>query len=245
LTGTYAVAPGADASGEAQSGLLNFAGINTIGVTQAVGLSATDSSGALHSSSITLNSTNAGNLDQAVASINKQLQQTNDSTLQSIVAIKEYNATTNTEGIRFVSSLPAFKVSLGTTANGNAVAATTVGLGSQQGVLAASTVTGTGATADISSQSSAQAAVTTLANAVATLGRAQAVVGRGENQFNYAINLAQSQLTNLASAESQIRDADLAAQAANLTKAQILLQAGVAALAQANSAPQAVLSLLK
>ncbi len=68
------------------------------------------------------------------------------------------------------------------------------------------------------------------------LGNAQAVVGRGENQFNYAINLANSQLTNLTSAEATIRDADLAAEAANLTKSQILLQAGVAALAQANSA---------
>ena len=63
--------------------------------------------------------------------------------------------------------------------------------------------------------------------------------------FNYAVNLAQSQLTNLASAESGIRDADMAAESANLTKAQILLQAGIAALAQANSAPQQVLTLLK
>jgi len=80
---------------------------------------------------------------------------------------------------------------------------------------------------------------------VAKLGDAQAVVGRGQNQFNYAVNLAQSQLTNIASAESRIRDADLAAEAANLTKAQIVLQAGIAALAQANSAPQQVLALLR
>ena len=76
------------------------------------------------------------------------------------------------------------------------------------------------------------------------LGKAQAVVGRGENQFNYAVNLASSQLTNLAASESRIRDADLAAESANLTKSQILLQAGIAALAQANSAPQQILSLL-
>jgi flagellin len=84
-----------------------------------------------------------------------------------------------------------------------------------------------------------------LAAAVASLGQAQAVVGRGQNQFGYAINLASSQLTNLAAAESRIRDADLASEAANLTKAQTLLQAGIAALAQANSAPQAVLALLR
>ena len=101
------------------------------------------------------------------------------------------------------------------------------------------------AVSDISNQTSAQMAVTSLAAAVKALGSAQAVVGRGENQFNYAVNLAQSQLTNLATAESRIRDADLASEAANLTKAQVLMQAGVAALAQANSAPQQVLSLLR
>jgi flagellin len=108
-----------------------------------------------------------------------------------------------------------------------------------------SQVVGTGASADISTQAGAQSAVSALANAVTALGKSQAVVGRGQNQFSYAINLAQSQLTNLGTAESRIRDADLAAEAANLTKAQILMQAGVAALAQANMAPQAILSLLK
>ena len=108
-----------------------------------------------------------------------------------------------------------------------------------------STSTGVGSTSDISTQAGAESAVTQLAVSVAGLGNSQAAVGKGENQFNYAINLAQSQLTNFTTAESSIRDADLAAEAANLTKAQILMQAGVAALAQANAAPQAVLSLLK
>jgi flagellin len=111
-------------------------------------------------------------------------------------------------------------------------------------IVTSSTV-GTGATSDVSTQADAQAAVSALAGSVQLLGDAQAVVGRGENQFNYAINLAQSQLTNTTAAESSIRDADLATEAANLTKAQILMQAGVAALAQANSAPQNILTLLK
>jgi flagellin len=80
---------------------------------------------------------------------------------------------------------------------------------------------------------------------VSALGVSQAAVGKGENNLNYAVALAQSQVTNEAAAESRIRDADLAAEAANLSKAQILVQAGTAALAQANSAPQAILSLLK
>ncbi len=84
-----------------------------------------------------------------------------------------------------------------------------------------------------------------LSTAISNLGLTQGVVGAGENKLNYAINLAQSQITNFSSAESGIKDADIAAEAANLTKAQVLQQASLAALAQANSAPQAVLSLLK
>jgi flagellin len=97
----------------------------------------------------------------------------------------------------------------------------------------------------IADMTSAGAAVTALGSAVTKLGLAQATIGRGENVLNYAVNLAQSQSTNMAAAESRIRDADLASEAANMTKAQILLQAGVAALAQANSAPQQVLTLLR
>jgi flagellin len=100
-------------------------------------------------------------------------------------------------------------------------------------------------TLDIASATDASSAVTALSTAVNNLGTVQGTVGRSENQLGYAINLAQSQLTNMSAAESRIRDADLAAEAANLTKAQILMQAGTAALAQANSAPQVVLSLLK
>ena len=112
-------------------------------------------------------------------------------------------------------------------------------------MFANSAANGTGGSLDVLTSSDAQTAVSALANAVNALGTAQAAVGKGENNFNYAINLAQSQLTNTTTAESSIRDADMAAQAANLTKAQIMLQAGVAALAQANSAPQNILSLLK
>jgi len=89
------------------------------------------------------------------------------------------------------------------------------------------------------------AAVAAINTAIDQLGNVQARVGAGENILNYAINLANSQITNFSAAESGIRDADVATAAANLTKAQVLQQASVAALAQANSAPQALLKLLQ
>lgn len=89
------------------------------------------------------------------------------------------------------------------------------------------------------------AAIDAIAKALKSLGSDQGKVGSGENDLNYAINLAQSQITNFSSAESQIRDADVAAEASNLTKAQVLQQSSIAAMAQANSAPQAILKLLQ
>jgi flagellin len=96
-----------------------------------------------------------------------------------------------------------------------------------------------------SATSAAEAAITAISAAVGALGVVQGKIGTGQNKLQYAISLAQSQITNFSAAESRIRDADVAQEAANLTKAQVLSQASMAALAQANSAPQSVLSLLR
>ena len=97
----------------------------------------------------------------------------------------------------------------------------------------------------VDTQVNAMQAIADITAAVTTLGKTQGIVGTGENDLNYAISLAQSQITNNSAAESRIRDADVATEAANLTKSQVLEQSSVAALAQANSAPQALLKLLQ
>jgi flagellin len=232
--------------------VLSFNGIRTAGVSQQITLSGTDSNGSLQSLSITLNSSNASSLDAALNTINTQLENSNNATLQKLVAVKDVNNAGDGEGLRFVSSLSSFRVSLGTTSVGDSSLTEAVGLfdatalaGARQGTVISSETAAGGSSTDIGTQAGAEAAVSALASAVDALGAAQAVVGRGQNGFNYAINLASSQLTNLAASESRIRDADLALEAAHLTKAQIGLQAGIAALSQANSAPQQVLSLLR
>jgi flagellin len=229
------------AGGVQQSSIIPFSGIRTGGDDQTITISANDAAGVEHSVAVVLKNDallrNAGSVDEAIAAINTALEQSNDPTLQAISAVKDKSSSGAAEGIRFVSTLKGFKVAVGTTEAGT-------GLGNQ-GTVVSSAAVGAGSTADISSQAGAEAAVTALADAVTKLGEAQAVVGRGQNQFSFAVNLASSQLTNIAAAESRIRDADLAEEAANLTKAQILLQAGISALSQANSAPQQVLSLLQ
>ncbi|MCS7316571.1 MAG: flagellin [Bryobacterales bacterium] len=84
-----------------------------------------------------------------------------------------------------------------------------------------------------------------MSTAIANLGLVQGRVGTGQNKLQYAIQLAQSQIASYSAAESRLRDADMAAEAANLTKAQVMQQASLAAMAQANAAPQAVLALLR
>lgn len=88
-------------------------------------------------------------------------------------------------------------------------------------------------------------AIAAIDNAIKSLGLVQGTVGAGENKLQYAISLAQSQISNFSAAESQIRDADVATDASNLTKSQVLVQTSVAAMAQANSEPQSVLKLLQ
>ncbi len=65
------------------------------------------------------------------------------------------------------------------------------------------------------------------------------------NRLENSVSIMQSQIQNLTAAESQIRDADMAAEVANMTKFQILSQVGLASMAQANATSQGVLSLLR
>jgi len=97
----------------------------------------------------------------------------------------------------------------------------------------------------VDTKANALTALTSITTAISNLGLVQGAVGTGENELNYAIQLAQSQISSFSSAQSALRDADVATEAANLTKAQILEQSSVAALAQANAAPQALLKLLQ
>jgi len=106
--------------------------------------------------------------------------------------------------------------------------------------------TGLGITGNgVGTKANALTALTNLTTAISNLGLVQGAVGTGENELNYAVQLAQSQISSFSAAQSSIRDADVATEAANLTKAQILEQSSVAALAQANAAPQALLKLLQ
>ena len=97
---------------------------------------------------------------------------------------------------------------------------------------------------DVSTFEGATAAITAIDNALATVAGQRAELGALQNRFESTVaNLAVT-ADNLTAANSRIRDADFAAETAELSRTQVLLQAGIAMLALANQQPQLVLSLL-
>ena len=81
--------------------------------------------------------------------------------------------------------------------------------------------------------------------AISTVNSARAKLGAVQSRFENTISYLRSSVEQQAAAKGRIMDADFAAETANLSRSQILQQAGTAMIAQANQVPQNVLSLLK
>jgi flagellin len=177
-------------------------------------------------------------------------------------------ATLANEFVNDVSEINRQAANIGMSSGGNFNAALTVyvggGLGNNNGnVIGTPTETialsGTNNAADmnglgltsytaasnLTNAANFQAAITAVAAAVTSLGNIQGTVGAGINQLNFAVSLAQSQITNYSGAQSQLRDANVAQAATSLSQQQVLMQSSMAALAQANQIPQSVLKLLQ
>jgi flagellin len=98
---------------------------------------------------------------------------------------------------------------------------------------------------DIDNQDTAGNAITSVRDAVNEVSDQRARLGAMQNRMTHKINNLKISAENLQAAESRIRDVDIAQEMTEFTKANILAQAATAMLAQANAAPQNVLSLLQ
>jgi flagellin len=98
---------------------------------------------------------------------------------------------------------------------------------------------------DITSETNASTAIADLDAALSTVNVERANYGAYQNRFENIISTLQISSNNTAAARGRIIDADFATETANLSRAQILQQAGTAMVAQANQMPQQVLSLLR
>ncbi|WP_375177772.1 flagellin N-terminal helical domain-containing protein [Marinobacter mobilis] len=98
---------------------------------------------------------------------------------------------------------------------------------------------------DITTTDGANDAISTIDAALQTINSQRADLGAVQNRFESTIQAIATTAENLSAAQSRILDADFAAETAKLSKAQVLQQAGISVLAQANARPQQVLSLLQ
>ena len=96
----------------------------------------------------------------------------------------------------------------------------------------------------LTTQGNAISTLTNLQTAIASVSKWRGSLGAQQNRLTNSVAIIQVQAQNLTAAESSIRDANMAEEVVNMTKYQILLQSGIASLAQANASAQLVLSLL-
>ncbi|WP_395699062.1 flagellin [Aquabacterium sp.] len=122
--------------------------------------------------------------------------------------------------------------------SGQTVTVTTTDLSADASVTA---VTG----GDITTAGTATTAITNLDSLIDKLNSERATYGAAQNRFDAIVNVLQASSENQAAAKGRIMDADFAAETANLSRAQILQQAGNAMVAQANQLPQQVMALLR
>jgi flagellin len=149
-----------------------------------------------------------------------------------IAAVTEFNGTQMLDG---TAPTVTFQVGVNNTANDQI---------SVTGVDA--TATGIGVNAlDISDVAGSQAALATLDTAIDSVSGLRAGFGTAQNRLESTVRSIAVAVENTSAAESRIRDVDVASETALLTKFQVLQQAGIAVLAQANVSTQSALALLQ
>jgi flagellin len=164
--------------------------------------------------------------------------------------IERIAVTTTFNGVKLLSGTGSVVLQVGF----NAASTSQISYTGVQGTLAALGLAAAGTSGlsysindanDTLAQSAARLALQAVGTAIQSLASTRGILGATQSRLQVAINSLAVARENFASAESRIRDVDVAAEAAELTRLNILQQAGASILAQANQAPALALSLLQ
>lgn len=156
------------------------------------------------------------------------------SEIDRIANVAEFNGLKLIDGS--LSSGVTFQIGIKNTSTDDRV--TVSMLNSTASAIGVSTATG------VSMVSKAQKAIDVIDRAISSISSRRGTIGAYQNRLYTTINNLTAMHENLSAANSRIRDADVAAESANYTRSQILMQAGVAIMAQANSMPSMALPLV-
>ncbi|MFT5446376.1 MAG: flagellin [Gammaproteobacteria bacterium] len=212
----------------------NVSALGTYDRATITGVAASSPTTAISDGDVTINGTSIGAVAAATGGATERASQMRDA----------INAIADTTGV-YATNDTATTVTLTSTADivvaGASSTAAITGIAAATGSAVASTGF---ATLDITNVAGANTAITAMDAALTAVNDARASLGAIQNRFESTIANLSTTSENLSAARSRIQDADFAAETANLTRGQILQQAGTAMVAQANSLPQSVLSLL-
>lgn len=162
--------------------------------------------------------------------------------------ISRITATSKFNGVSLLSSTATLTFQVGADGAANnqvSVATTSLAVSGASGLYTYSaTLTATNVV-DVSSAAASSAAIANIDADIAKVAQQRATYGAVQNRFDAVTSNLTTYAQNLTAARSRITDTDFAAETANLTRMQVLQQAGTAMLSQANAIPQSVLALLR
>ncbi len=189
---------------------------------------------------LAVQSINSTNTSADIAALNQEFTQLRDEVNRTISAV-QFNGTslfTTTTDFAFqVGANSGQTITVGSAAM-NINAATGGMSGVTQG-------TGVASGLNVTTNSANAAVLSALDTALATVNSTRATLGAVQSRFENTVNFLRTSVENQSAARGRIMDADFAAETANLSRSQILQQAGTAMIAQANQLPQGVLALLR
>lgn len=189
---------------------------------------------AVQASNGTISNTNRSQLQKEVDQLTQEISR--------IVSTTAFNGTNLLSG----ASTLTFQVGAdGVSSNQVSVTTTNLAQTGSAGLYAFSaSLTATGVLS-VTTSAAASAAIANVDTDISQISTIRSTFGAVQNRFEAVINSLQNYVENLSASRSRILDADFASETANLTRGQILQQAGTAVLAQANALPQTALSLLR
>ncbi|TNM44216.1 flagellin [Nocardioides albidus] len=233
--GTLNFQVGAD--GDANSNIaVNLSSVNVVSIAGNLGsagatfevLTPTDVTGAMAFSATDGTTTDTATVTLGAAGTYTNVQQVADALNEDSAFSASFSASVDKDSKLVVSSKNGLTVDV----------ATGPGTGVANGAATAGGLS-------FATHASAQAAISTIDTQINAVSTARANLGAYQNRFEHTIANVNVAIENLSASESRIRDTDMASEMMSFTKSQILSQAGTAMLAQANSAPNGVLQLLR
>jgi len=188
---------------------------------------------------LAVQATNSTNTSSDVASLNQEYTQLASEIGRTISAV-QFNGTS------VLTTTAGFDFQVGANSGQTiTIASGTLNLDQSSNVSAVVGGTTSALTTAAGSNSSNAANIDAIDKALQSINDSRAQLGAAQSRFQNTVNFLQSAVENQTAAKGRIMDADFASETANLSRAQILQQAGTAMIAQANQLPQGVLSLLR